>query len=474
MSSEPRRLARAGILLLALGALREAAVPIAAGLAALLLGGGLDADALARTLGFAVLGTVAAAVGGIVMWRTTTYEVTPEVIRLRRGLLSVKETAVPLSRVQSVDTREGPLQRRLGVVEVQVQTAGGGRGAEIVLAAVTPAAAREVREAVDRGHPGPVAAPAAPTGPRRRLGARRLLAAALTAGQLGVILPVLAALSQVLDEVLLGDDARVGTELLPDTTGEWALTLAGLLLAAWLLSVAGAVVAFAGFTVRREGDRLRITRGLLARREATVAVPRVQAVRFVEGLLRRPFGLGTLRVEVAGYAAEAAAAQTLHPLVRRDEVAPLLAELLPELATRPDGLAPPPPRARRRYALPPALAGLALGAAGTVALDAWPLLALAPAGALAGWVRHREAGWRLGADGMLALRAQRLARTTVLAPVGRLQEHSVRETPWGRRAALADLAVAVGAGTRARVRHLDAGVAWALWERLRPRRAGAP
>ena len=67
--------------------------------------------------------------------------------------------------------------------------------------------------------------------------------------------------------------------LAPDTTREWLLAGGVLLVAAWALSVVGAVVAFAGFTVARDGDRLRIRRGLLSRREATVPVARVRAVR---------------------------------------------------------------------------------------------------------------------------------------------------------------------------------------------------
>ena len=61
----------------------------------------------------------------------------------------------------------------------------------------------------------------------------------------------------------------------------------------------------------------------------------MHAVRVVEGLLRQPFGLAQVRVESAGYAAEAATAQTLFPLMRRTEVPGLLREVLPELA---DGL----------------------------------------------------------------------------------------------------------------------------------------
>src|ERR687895_652256 len=160
--------------------------------------------------------------------------------------------------------------------------------------------------------------------------------------------------------------------------------------AALLLSFVGAIVTFAGFSLVRDGDRLRIRRGLLARRAASVPLSRVHAVDVVEGVLRRPFGLASVRMETAGYRSEAAAAQTLLPLVRARDVPRLLAEFVPALAEeaqaaaageaeataaggRPPPLEHPPARAARRYALPPAVAGAALGAALTVFVPAaWP------------------------------------------------------------------------------------------------------
>ena len=65
------------------------------------------------------------------------------------------------------------------------------------------------------------------------------------------------------------------------------------------------------------------------------------------------------------------------------------------------------------------------------------------------------------------MRSRMLARTTLLTPAARLQEHATAQNPFQRRAGLADLAVAVGKGGHARVRHLEAPVAAELWERLR-------
>ena len=296
---------------------------------------------------------------------TTTWSVTDGAVQLRRGVVARKETVVPLARVQAVDTVYGPLQRLFGVQGVDVQTAGGGREGEIKLPAVAPGDVERLRAAVQARAAGPTA-PAPVVLAERRLARGRLAVAAFTAGQVGVLLPIVAGAAQLANELGASDPstAREGLRLAPDSTGEWLLGALALLIVAWLLSAAGAVLSFAGFTLTREPDRVRIRRGLLARREATLPVGRIHAVRVVEGSLRRPFGLATLRAEVMGYKREAGAARTLFPLLRRAEVEPFLAAVLPELADDLDGLAGAPPRALRRYLLPPLLTALvAAGAA---------------------------------------------------------------------------------------------------------------
>jgi putative membrane protein len=464
----PRRLHPAGIVVLGVGSLRELALPLGIAFVATVFGSG-GGQPITRAVVYAAIGAIIAMIAGYVRWTTTRWSVGEGRIRLRTGLLSEKETDVPLGRVQAIDTVHGPLQRLFGVRGVQVQTAGGAREAEITLPAVSPADVELLRAALRR-RAEPAAAEAAPIA-ERRLGRGRLLVAALTAGQVGVLLPLLAAVPQLGDE-LWGNDienaGREGMRLVPHSAPEWLLAGVAVILLAWLLSTAGALLAFAGYTIARDDDRLRVRRGLLARREATVPVARVQAVRVVEGLLRAPFGLATVRAEVAGYAREHAAAQTLFPLLRRAEVEPFLAELLPELADGIDGLQGPPPRALRRYVLPPTAVLLVLGAAACVIAPGaapWPLLAALPAAAY-GAARFRAAGWRLE-HRRLAVRFRRVARTTVLTPSARLQQHGTRQTVLQRRARLADLEIRVGAATRGHVRHLDAAVAGRLYDGLR-------
>jgi putative membrane protein len=304
MSPEARRLHRAAISVYVLATLRDAALPLVIVLLLSVFRGGLEAGSLLNGAIFGAIGVTGAAVMGWWRWDNTRWWVDTSGIHKRSGMVTTKQTDIPWNRIQALDLQQGIAQRWFNVHAVHVQTGGGGAEGEIVLEAIWDEELDGLRELV------------AMRGGRvervdtegRRLSGATLVVAALTAGQIGVILPVLAGAAQLAQNVL-GDDAeREAVRLVPDTGDEWLLAAAVLLGAAWLLSFAGAVVAFAGFSVTRDEERLRIRRGLFEHREATIPVDRVRAVVVVEGLLRQPFGLAALRMEVIGHAKEPAAA----------------------------------------------------------------------------------------------------------------------------------------------------------------------
>lgn len=71
-------------------------------------------------LGILVIGVVPG-----VRWRMWRYEIRPDEVDLQRGILWIERTLVPLARIQHVDTRQGPLQRRYGLSTVVFHTAAG-------------------------------------------------------------------------------------------------------------------------------------------------------------------------------------------------------------------------------------------------------------------------------------------------------------------------------------------------------------
>ncbi len=59
------------------------------------------------------------------IWRRWRYEIRDDEVDLQRGLVTVTRTLTPMARIQHVDTRRGPLQRRFGLASVILYTAAG-------------------------------------------------------------------------------------------------------------------------------------------------------------------------------------------------------------------------------------------------------------------------------------------------------------------------------------------------------------
>ena len=56
------------------------------------------------------------------------YMVSDRAIRIREGIATVKEKTIALANIQNISIHQGPLQRMLGIADVEVKTAGGGSG----------------------------------------------------------------------------------------------------------------------------------------------------------------------------------------------------------------------------------------------------------------------------------------------------------------------------------------------------------
>lgn len=56
-------------------------------------------------------------------WKRWRYDVLAEEIDLKHGVFIVKRTLIPMSRVQHVDTEQGPLLRRYQLAAVSISTA---------------------------------------------------------------------------------------------------------------------------------------------------------------------------------------------------------------------------------------------------------------------------------------------------------------------------------------------------------------
>lgn len=54
------------------------------------------------------------------------YMLSDRAIRVREGILTIREKTIALANIQNLEVRQGPLQRLLGISDLEVKTAGGG------------------------------------------------------------------------------------------------------------------------------------------------------------------------------------------------------------------------------------------------------------------------------------------------------------------------------------------------------------
>src|SRR5215218_4416290 len=204
MSSEAHHLHPAAMLIDAIKTIRRWVSAFVIPGIAVLASSGFSMRTVAFILFGALLATALAGLWGFLSWRATTYEVSGGAFRLRWGVLQKNERTIPLDHVQSIDTVQGIVQRLFGVVEVRIETAGGGASEpDASLPALDRAAAEALRREIEGSRRESAETETAGPTVLRRLGMRELLLAGATSGQIGVALSLIAVASQLFDD--LGD-----------------------------------------------------------------------------------------------------------------------------------------------------------------------------------------------------------------------------------------------------------------------------
>lgn len=409
------------------------------------------------------------------------YRLGPEELVLTSGILRRHHRVIPFSRVQNIDMRQGPLQQLMGVAELRVETAGGSGEAEADLTVLARGEAEALRlevmarrqRAVSARAPEGDAAAEPPVRTLARLNTIDLVVAGATANEAGLIAAGLFGMLQFADPFTGVLAERIETMELPAASAAilvGAVFLLMFFVLGWVLSIVRSVVGFHEFTLERVDGELRKRYGLLSRREGVIPLERVQAIRIEESLLRRPFGLASLKVATAGgpTGGKQGGAEAFLPLVRRSQLAGLLAGLFPELDLDALQFRSVHPRSRIRAFIRYSLSLLLLMAILIAIFDtAWGLLLLLlPAlYALAAW-QYRHRGFAV-APGFVAARNGVLNRITWIVPDHKLQVVLTQETPFQRRHGLASLVIdTAGGGRQAAIIDLAREDAYDLREEL--------
>ena len=377
----------------------------------------------------------------VLYWLRYHYYVYNDELRVEYGVFTRKKTYIPLERIQSVELSAGVVQRIFGLVKLEVQTAGGGLAAEVSLPAITLQQANILQERLHLPSSQRIEdeSPDQPS-PEKKLGWKELMITASTSNGLGVVfLGATALISQVeqffpdrnIYEMLghfLSGYANKGILV-------WVVMILLLLIMAWLLSILGTVLSLGGFVLIREEDRLVVHRGLIEKKQVSIPLKRIQAVKMVEGVLRQPFGLITLHVVSAGHGDKSGGDVVLFPLLPKKDLEEFLHTYLPEFEVEKE-IIPLSVAAKTRYRLIYTIPALMVTIPVSILLPYGFFSLLLPIAAFFfGTRQYKDAGWKINGDQLL-VRSRMFGRITILVKRQRIQSLQLRQNPLQRRKGL--------------------------------------
>lgn len=406
-------------------------------------------------IGVMILWFAGLIVVGILSWYRFYYWIEDGELRMEYGVFVRKRRFIPQERIQTLDTSEGIIQRIFGLVKVQVETAGGGAEAEASLTAVTKDEANRLREALlYKKHQTEVmdetgeldetvfleSEPVEQTPkPTFTVSWKSLFIVGTTSGGIGVVLSAVIAFASQFDQIVPYENIIDRFGMVLQTSVFLIASIVFLVLfLSWLISIVMTMFKYGNFTVVKNKDELQISRGIIEKRQLTISLERIQAIRITQNILRQPFGFATVYVESAGSSGgkEADFSTILFPLVKMTEVEARLKEFVPSYQLSKD-IQPLPKRSLIRYLIRLGVPAILLSIPFAYFFQPYGYFAFLSVGLamLLGYSQFKTAGWSVGSTPngtgngeQLQLSYRTLSKNIVMVRKKRIQSFELRES----------------------------------------------
>jgi putative membrane protein len=414
--------------------------------------------------------TIASILSAIVRYFSFSYHIQGNELITQQGIIERKQRNIPLERVQEISIEQGMFQRLFDVVEAKIET-GGGQGAEATLSVLSRAEADRLRRAVfERVEAIRSVSTETDQEPVRgqiplerivihQLGINDLVIAGLTTNHLVSAMVLAGALWNFADDILPDTIYQRAADMIyllarqlaaqgaMQTIIIAALGVVSVLIIGLLFSITGSILLFYGFTFSRRGEDLHRAYGLFTQRSSSLPRHRIQVLKIEEKMLRRLFGLATLRADTSGRSRENEddneGRDVLIPIVKRKAVDQLLPVLFPDFISDQAEWRRVSKLAIRSGVIKGGLLCLVVAAASFIYqrefIALWPLLFL-PIIYLINVVRYRSLGYAMG-DRYFRTRQGWLGRSIQIVPINKIQAIEISQTPIDRRLGLATISV---------------------------------
>ncbi|WP_236687157.1 PH domain-containing protein [Ornithinibacillus californiensis] len=404
------------------------------------------------------------AIASFVSWQRFTYHVEGDELKLEYGVFIRKKRYISKNRVQSIDLTQNLLHRIFKLVKVEIETAGTGAEAEASLNAVTLMQGKALRtelktlgevEQLEENHE--------EKHPARTITRKRLIITGATSGSIGVILAIAGAVSSELSRFIPSD--------FYDNAYSWVVGLGiiilvmmiiGVFILLWVLGIVGTIIKYWNFTIEKVEEDIVITCGLLEKKHITIPMKRIQAVGYVESLIRQPLGYATVIAEIAGGSNQKGEdfSTVLFPIMKKSEIDNFLTELLPNYTVNQTDFTKLPKRSAKYYLFRTVVPSLVLLIAALYFLPqlTWIPVAILGLSILLGLLQVKDSGYALE-DNKLTIRYRNFNKVTMVMNHKRIQAFNKKQHILHRKEKLATIKLSIvgkmGLGKHYHVKELD-------------------
>jgi putative membrane protein len=409
---------------------------------------------------YVLMGTMALTFfSGIAGWYRFQYRISEGELQIKKGIFVRKKVYMAKERIQVIDVTEGLVQRVFGLVKVEVKTAGGGTESATINAMTFEEAEELKRELRNNDRVKIVGDELLEDEgvnteeeflDEWKISSKELVMAAFTSGNFGLIASILGALSGQLDAVITDETIEYIQGLLPGLNNFTlvATIVIVILLVSWTFSFLGVIFNYSDFSVKKTEKELLIRSGLIERKHITIPFDRIQAIRFVEGVLRQPLGCGMLYVESAGFEQNVKERSiVLVPFISHSMMHEFFDRFLsdfhiPELDVK------PPSRSFLRYLRRPNYLLLAAIPIAWYFWDfGWLLTLLIIPATILGWLRYKDAGLYFDSK-MITMQFRNFNRKTAFIRRKRVQVIEETINPFQERKNISSLSVTAASGAK--------------------------
>ncbi|MEK6263837.1 MAG: PH domain-containing protein [Clostridium sp.] len=276
----------------------------------------------------------------IVGWNKNTYCIQDEGIYIKNGIFQVHERTVPFSQVHTADISSLIVQRLFNVCKLDIDTAGGKAKESEISILLSNQEGLRVKSLIFKENKMRTEEEVAITAKKLTTSTKDLFVmASMSSNMVAGIFIIIAFYSNVVDKIpdAVKRKAKVfSNNVIKDVNSKGMITyIVALILAAlfisWSVSVIITVIKYYGFTVTREEDYIKLSYGLLNKKEVTIPVKRIQSITIVEGIIKKSFGYFSLNVETIGYGKDKGESTMLCPIAKKKVLDNFFQDILPEM-----------------------------------------------------------------------------------------------------------------------------------------------